>query len=637
MLKKILCLLIITTCISPCFSNEWTLDQMLEVKLIGKSQLSPNGSLICYQVLEENKPALYLSSPAKKIADAALDPQWAPNGESIAYINPSNHQIEIYHLKENKTLPLTDFNQEISKFEWSPSGKILAFLMRTKSNPNAIRSVDEEERANQKLCLISADGKNFRQLTETSFNVGSNTLSDQFTFSPDGKQILLPKTSNAQSSKWDDLEIAKIDLHTGQISSFLPSIAVEPIYSPNGKWVAYIKLQTSKTSAQDVWIVAAEGGTPRALSQTTNRHILSVGALLGWSEDSEFVYVMDYNKTKAEILALPLAGGEPKKFEIKIPSIKNISLSPDHENFTFVGQNSMHPPELYQYSISDKNLTQLTHLNSALPLQLIPQTELIEFKAPDEAMIEGLLTYPLNHQPSKRFPLLVLIHGGPASFSGETFTGSPGVYPIATLASQGYGVLRVNYRGSNAYGLTFREANFADFGGNDYRDIMAGIDSLNEKKLIDMEKLGVMGWSYGGYMTAWIITQTDRFKAASVGAGVVNLISAYGTTDTSSFISSYFGGELWEKFDLFLERSAITRIANIKTPTLIQHGKDDTIVPSSQSLELYQALKRRGVPTKLMLFPHSEHAIHDAKLIEQAAKANLDWFNQYIHGMGVEQ
>jgi dipeptidyl aminopeptidase/acylaminoacyl peptidase len=264
------------------------------------------------------------------------------------------------------------------------------------------------------------------------------------------------------------------------------------------------------------------------------------------------------------------------------------------------------------------------------PAAPVPASEVISWKSSDGMAIEGVLTYPTGYQKGTKVPLLVIIHGGPTGVFMRTFIGAASPYPVAAFASRGYAVLRCNVRGSSGYGKTFRYANLGDWGGGDYRDIMSGVDHLVSIGVADPERLGVMGWSYGGYMTSWIVTQTKRFKAASCGAGVSNLMSFTGTSDIASFLPSYFGGEYWDKFDAWRSRSAMFNVKGVTTPTLIQHGEADDRVPVSQSYEFYNALKRQGVTTKFTVYPRQPHGFEEPKMTLDAARANVEWFDRFV-------
>jgi dipeptidyl aminopeptidase/acylaminoacyl peptidase len=241
-----------------------------------------------------------------------------------------------------------------------------------------------------------------------------------------------------------------------------------------------------------------------------------------------------------------------------------------------------------------------------------------------------LLTYPVGYQSGQRVPLILNVHGGPAGVFQQTFIGGRGVYPLATFASRGYAILRANPRGSSGYGTEFRRANIKDWGFGDFQDLMTGVDKVVEMGVADPERLGVMGWSYGGFMTSWIVTQTHRFKAASAGAPVTNLMSFNGTSDIPAFIPDYFGGQYWEAMDAYQKHSPIFNVKGVTTPTMVQQGDADIRVPISQGYEFYNALKAQGVPTRMLVLPRQPHGPNEPKMQLAAMKANLEWFEKYI-------
>jgi dipeptidyl aminopeptidase/acylaminoacyl peptidase len=224
----------------------------------------------------------------------------------------------------------------------------------------------------------------------------------------------------------------------------------------------------------------------------------------------------------------------------------------------------------------------------------------------------------------------VITHGGPPSAFTQTFIGGAAHYPIAAFAERGYAVLRPNIRGSTGYGKDFRYANYGDWGGNDFQDVMKGVDDLVAQGIADPDRLGVMGWSYGGYMTSWTVTQTHRFKAASIGAPITDLASLNGIADMSTFVPDYFGGEAWEKTELYIERSPLYQVKGVSTPVLLQHGGADTVCPLSQSKEFYDALLKRGVPVRLTVYPRSGHGPSESKFVLHIMQENLAWFEEHL-------
>jgi dipeptidyl aminopeptidase/acylaminoacyl peptidase len=212
----------------------------------------------------------------------------------------------------------------------------------------------------------------------------------------------------------------------------------------------------------------------------------------------------------------------------------------------------------------------------------------------------------------------------------QSFAGTAGVYPNAAFASRGFALLQPNPRGSAGYGKEFRYANYQDWGGGDFRDIMAGVDRVIEMGVADPERMGVMGWSYGGYMTSWTITQTKRFKAASVGAAVTNLVSFTGTADIPGFLPDYFGGQPWDDATLYRARSPVFQAKGVTTPTLVQHGEADVRVPVSQGYEFYNAVKQQGTPAEMLVLPRQPHGPTEPRMILKIMQTNLDWFEKHL-------
>ena len=280
--------------------------------------------------------------------------------------------------------------------------------------------------------------------------------------------------------------------------------------------------------------------------------------------------------------------------------------------------------------LTDSAPVQVSRANDSHRQMPHGKTEAVKWKSKDGREIEGLLTYPVGYTAGTKVPLILNIHGGPAGVFLQNYIGGRGSYPLATFASKGYAILRPNPRGSSGYGTEFRRANFKDWGGMDYEDLMTGVDHVIAMGVADPNRLGVMGWSYGGYMTSTIITKTKRFKAASAGAPVTNLMSFNGTADIPSFVPDYFGGEFWENPEVYAKHSAMFNIKGVTTPTLVQHGEADIRVPIEQGYQLYTALKRQGVPTRMLILPRQPHGPNEPKMQIAAMQSNLDWFEKYL-------
>jgi dipeptidyl aminopeptidase/acylaminoacyl peptidase len=309
-----------------------------------------------------------------------------------------------------------------------------------------------------------------------------------------------------------------------------------------------------------------------------------------------------------------------------------ISLNRTATMFGFSKQTADTPAEAFVGKVQGFTPVQISRANADLSKPPLGKTEVVRWKSTDGMEIEGLLSYPVNYESGKKVPLLLVIHGGPTGVFLQSFVGGPGVYPIAAFTSRGYAVLRANPRGSSGYGKKFRYANYKDWGGGDFKDLMAGVDFVIQQGIADPNRLGVMGWSYGGFMTSWVITQTKRFKAASIGAPVTNLMSFTGTSDIPGFIPDYMGAQPWDNLEVYRTHSPMFNIRGVSTPALIQQGEADIRVPISQGYELYNALKAQGVPTRMLVLPRQPHGPNEPKMLLKAMQTNLNWFNEHLSG-----
>jgi dipeptidyl aminopeptidase/acylaminoacyl peptidase len=312
------------------------------------------------------------------------------------------------------------------------------------------------------------------------------------------------------------------------------------------------------------------------------------------------------------------------------------SFSADGSKLAFGWSNAETPDNVYITSLNQPWApTRLTNLNPQLANVPMGKSEVVRWKGKDGLEIEGVVVYPVGYEPGKRYPMVVQVHGGPAGAWTETFMA--GWYNASQIyAGQGWVVLSPNPRGSSGYGDKFLFANYRDWGGGDFRDIQSGIDYLVQRGIADSTKLAQSGWSYGGYMTAWTLTQTNRFKAVSVGAGLTNMYSMYSTNDLQTLLEEYFGGEPWNDEQSFRRASAMTYIKQAKTPTIILHGAADTRVPIGQAQELYMGLKKNGIPVELVFFPREPHGLQEPRHQLDKVKREYAFFSKYVLGVEVK-
>jgi dipeptidyl aminopeptidase/acylaminoacyl peptidase len=637
----------------------WTPELMMKVKGVGSVRVSPDGKRVAYVVTQpvmtadksEYLSQIYLANSdggdAYQVTFAertSTNPQWSPDGKWLAFTSMRTGKNNIYMMRVSggEAEQVTDVKTGVGGFTWSPDGQSIAFLQSdapsedeekgTKGKDDS-RWLDENAKLNQ-LYLVpvakNASGKReARKLTKGNYNIDAG-----FDWSPDGKTIVFSHTKSPKANDWPTADMVAVSVATGEERTLLSSPAAEgqPVHSPDGKWIALTVSDNPPTwgFSNTIHVMPAGGGTPRALATSFDEQ----PGLIGWSADGKKIYFSETRGTSTRIYSVDVDSNTISEVNKGAEVYGGININRSRTAFGFTMQAPDKAPEAYVAQVGGFAPVRVSSANAELSMPPLGKTEVIRWKSADGQEVEGLLSYPVNYQAGKRVPLLLVIHGGPAGVFTQTFTGGPGVYPIAAFNSQGYAVLRVNPRGSSGYGKKFRFANYKDWGGGDYKDLMTGVDRLISDGIADPERLGVMGWSYGGFMTSWIITQTKRFKAASIGAPVTNLMSFTGTADIPGFIPDYFGAQPWDNLEIYKAHSPMFNVKGASTPSLIQHGENDIRVPISQGYELYNALKAQGVPVRMLVLPRQPHGPTEPKMLLKVMQTNLEWFNKYLNGGG---
>jgi dipeptidyl aminopeptidase/acylaminoacyl peptidase len=641
--------------------TKWTPEVALEVKQVGNVRVSPDGGRVVFEVSEavmddetsEWRTQIWIGDAAGADArqltrgDASCSgARWSPDGRWIAFLSSretDKSNIWVISTRGGEAQRLTGVETGVSSLMWSPDATHIAF---TSTDPEPeeketadkrkddARVIDADIRMSRLRIVpleADADGERpVRTLTEDAdFSVGS-AFGGGMDWSPDGSTIAFVHTDTPKVNDWPTADISLVDVESGEITPFSTTGAAEsgPVFSPDGAAIAFRVSDEPPSWAftSRIFIAPAEGGRPRPLALTHDAQ----PNIVGWTPDGASLLVSEGWRTYAALYALPTDGGEAVRMSPEAAEFSGANLNHTRTHLGFTMQSFDAPPEGFVSSAGDFSPVRVSDAQD-LPDIPIGDTYPITWTAPDGREVEGLLTLPTTGAPGPH-PLLVVIHGGPAGVFTNSFISRRGAYPIAAFANEGYAVLRPNPRGSSNYGKEYRFANYDDWGGGDYRDIMSGVDHLISEGVADPDRMGVMGWSYGGYMTSWIITQTDRFRAASVGAGVTNLVSFTGTADIPGFLPDYLRGEYWDGAQNFTLRSAMFNVGGVTTPTLIQHGENDARVPVSQGYELYNALRRQGVPVEMVVYPRQPHGVTEPRLQIDAMQRNIDWFNRWVLG-----
>ena len=633
----------------------WTPEMQVKTRAIGTPRVSPDGRRVVYTVNEAVMTAdksefvtqIWMASTDGRenyqvtFGDkSSANPKWSPDGTSIAFTsNRKDNKNNLYVLRVmgGEAEPFTDVKSGVGDFEWSPDGNWIAYTMtdaksddedKNDKGKNDFRWVNENNKlARLYVIPVAKNGSGKREARKLTVDERHVT---GFNWAPDGSRIVFNHVSTPSANDWPSSDIAVVEVASSRVTPLASTASAESAlqYSPDGKWIAGIASDIPARWAQSytIRVYPTGGGEPRVFEGSHD----SQPSVVGWSADGSKIYFYEGKGTGTALYYVDAASGKITQDNYAAGVVTGVNFNKGATMFGMVIQNAVSPPEAFVVRPGDKTPTQVSRANDDVAKLPVAKTVIVTWKSTDGRDIEGLLTYPSNYVEGTKVPLILNIHGGPAGVFQQSYIGGRGSYPIATFASRGYAILRPNPRGSSGYGTEFRRANIKDWGVGDYDDLMTGVDKVIAMGVADPERLGVMGWSYGGYMTSTIITKTKRFKAASAGAPVTNLMSFNGTADIPSFVPDYFGGQSWDQPEIYAKHSAMFNIRNATTPTLIQHGDADLRVPISQGYELYNALKAQGVPTRMIVLPRQPHGPNEPKMQVAAMQSNLDWFDKYL-------
>ena len=642
---------------SDAAEDRWT--PALSMRFLGVSgvAISPDGSQVAYVVREplmEGEKSEYLShiwvasSDGSRNAQftrgesSASSPAFSPDGRWLAFTTARSgrNQIWVLPLSGGEARQVTDVEAAVGQFRWSPDGDGFAFVMR---DP---QTEEEEKATNEKRDVILVD-QNFKyghvyvvafdpsatetseatRLTEGDFHVTG------FDWAPDGERIVFahqadPRINTGRLSG----DIAIVGASGGEVTQLVTGSGVEssPRWSPDGSLIAYASTggQPEPVGLSDLYVVDPATGESRPLPETPNRSV----SILGWSADSDEVFLNESLGTTRHVIAVPAAGGEIRQVTEGAGVVGGAALAAGPGTLALTWETSDEPREVHVTGIDAFAPRRLSAVNADAPRPPMGRTELLDWEAPDGTPVEGLLTYPVGYEDGTSVPLILNVHGGPAGVFAQSFTGAPSIYMIQYFAQEGFAVLRPNPRGSTGYGKEFRYANFMDWGYGDLSDLLAGVDEVIEMGVAHPDSLLLMGWSYGGYMTSFAVTQTDRFRAASMGAGLPNLVSMVTTTDIGDYLVGHMGEEYFNDYETYEKHSAIYHISNVTTPTQVIHGAQDLRVPFTQGQEFFNSLRRLGVDTEMVVYPRTPHGPTEPKFLMDVSERILVWFNKYLRG-----
>lgn len=619
---------------------------------VGDPRISPDGRLIAYAVTtadwEENRfdQEIWLAGEGEPFpltrtpGGSSTGHRWAPDGSGLGFLADRGDDTQIYRIRPRggEAERLTSHDGGIRSFRFSPDGRRIAFAA-TDPAPD-----DFEERLEQfgdyavedadfrmtHLWVVEVDdGAEPRRLTEgDGFTVGT------FAWSPDGREIAFDHTPTPQVNSSRDADISVVEVATGSVRTLAahPGRQRGPVWSPDGGRILF---STSGTASpyygnSELATIPAGGGDARILTAAFDENPSPVA----WNEDG--VFFLASQRTARPLFRMDPESGEVTRALDTPEMIGAVDIGPNGGAMALSGSDRTTVAEIFRRPRGAAAPERVTDMTAQVAdWGDLGGREVIRWESEDGAEIEGVLMTPPGYDPGARHPLMVVIHGGPTGTSRPQLVGGY-VYPVLEWLQKGALVLMPNYRGSAGYGAEFRALNVRNLGVGDAWDVLSGVESLVEQGVVDPDRVAAMGWSQGGYISAFLTTTSDRFRAISVGAGISNWMTYYVNTDIHAFTLEYLKATPWDDPGIYARTSPMTTIRQARTPTLIQHGEFDARVPTPNAYELYQGLQDVGVETRLIIYKGFGHGITKPRERLAAMLHNWEWFGRHLWGEKAE-
>lgn len=644
--------------------NPMTVETLLKLHRLGDPQVSPDGKTVVYQVTSPNlqantRPnAIWTVSidggAPRKLKDDATRPRWSPDGKRIAYI----HGDQIWTMAPDGSAEkqVTHISTGADGETWSPDGR--SFLFTSDIYPDcpddACNKSRDEQRAASKVkahhvtrllyrhwnawkddkrshvFLTPAEGGQPRDLTPGNYDAPPFSLGDPdgYAFSPDGKEVAFASNHDAVEAVSTNNDLFLISTENGAAAKKITTnraADTSPAYSPDGKYIAY-RAQTRPGSESDRFRLMLYNRTTAAtsnLTETYDRWVLSIT----WSPDSKTIYFVTEDQGTHPVMSIPVTGGTPKKV-IEGGANDDVSVTADGRTIVFSHASMKRPNEVYTIATTGGTPRAITQMNDEF-LAGIETTapESFTFAGAGGTKVQGWLLRPPNFDASKKYPVAVILHGGPETGANDAWSFR---WNNQVFAGAGYVVVAINRRGSTGFGQKFIDDILLDWGGKPYEDVMKGVDYVLEHyPFADGTRMNASGGSYGGYMANWIAGHTDRFKCIVSHAGLFNLAAMYGATEELWFPETEFGGTPWEKPEIYKKWSPAEFVKNFKTPTLVVHGDLDYRVPVGEGMQMFTALQKMKVPSEYLNYPDEGHWVGKPQNSLLWYKTVLGWWDRW--------
>jgi dipeptidyl aminopeptidase/acylaminoacyl peptidase len=625
----------------------WTLDAIMALKSVSDPQISPDGSKVAYVVREANfqrkaydskiwivsasgGKARSLNSP--HFSDSR--PRWSRAGDRLAFLSRRDKTAQVYVVDTPDGTPrkLTSSPTGVIDFKWSPDGSQVGYLAvdaRTSEERKRIDEGDDPIVANQGyrysgLYRVPVQGGTAQRVTTANRHVTS------FDWAPDGLRVVYAAQRTPRNRDTFHVDLYELDLPAQRETPLVVQEGrdADPCYSRDGRWIAFHS-QAGKINyfeERHVGIIPSGGGEIRYLTRKLPADVFRGGNEFWWGQDA-LIFGAGAG-TQDHLYSVSVKDGTSSRLIAALAGPSSFSVSLDGRRIAFLKSSASTSPQVHLAAQTGLQWTEtpLTAVNSEVSSLPKVTARTLRWKSRDGLEVEGVLRLPFTYREGTRVPLLVELHGGPTGVALEGFPISR-TYPIQLFLQEGFAVLAPNFRGSSNYGGKFRLANIESQGFGDFDDVMTGIDLLVGQGIADPDRLGVMGWSYGGFLSAWILGHSDRFKAVSVGAPGVDWISWYGISDgPREVLWTYFGGKPWDRWETYNRHSPRYSLRNAKTPSLLLHGEEDIDDVS----EIFEALTDLNVLAEFVTYPREGHGIGEPAHQRDLLRRNLEWFKRWV-------